>query len=192
MKLPQAPPSQRPSRKRAAAPQPGSSNHQAARPRLPAAPAPASGATAAPNPAQGFSVPAIPSSTCAAQGVPPVLIPIYQRAAAAYQLGPQGPAVLAGINAIETAFGSNLNVSSAGAEGWMQFMPATWATYGVDANGDGVADPNNPEDAIFTAARYLSAAGMPAKYRRCDLRLQPRWLVRGGGTRRCRLLRPLG
>ncbi len=93
--------------------------------------------------------------------MPPVLIPIYQRAAAAYQLGPQGPAVLAGINAIETAFGSNLNVSSAGAEGWMQFMPATWATYGVDANGDGVADPNNPEDAIFTAARYLSAAGMP-------------------------------
>ena len=44
----------------------------------------------------------------------------------------------------------------------MQFMPSTWATYGVDANGDGIADPNNPEDAIFAAARYLSAAGMPA------------------------------
>ena len=41
-------------------------------------------------------------------------------------------------------------------------MPETWAMYGVDANGDGVADPNNPEDAIFAAARYLSAAGMPA------------------------------
>ena len=44
----------------------------------------------------------------------------------------------------------------------MQFMPSTWATYGVDANGDGVADPDNPEDAIYAAARYLSAAGMPA------------------------------
>ena len=41
-------------------------------------------------------------------------------------------------------------------------MPATWDGYGVDANGDGVADPYNPEDAIFAAASYLSAAGMPA------------------------------
>jgi murein DD-endopeptidase MepM/ murein hydrolase activator NlpD len=94
--------------------------------------------------------------------VPPVLVPIYERAAATYGLGPQGPAVLAGINEVETAFGTNLNVSSAGAEGWMQFMPSTWAIYGVDANGDGVKNPYNPEDAIFAAARYLSAAGMPA------------------------------
>ncbi len=91
-----------------------------------------------------------------------MLIPIYQRAAATYSLGPQGPSVLAGINEIETAFGSNLNVSSAGAQGWMQFIPSTWEMYGVDANGDGVRDPYNPEDAIFAAARYLSAAGMPA------------------------------
>ncbi len=130
-------------------------------PASPAAPDSA-GAVAVPSPSQTFSVPAIPSSTCAAAGVPPILIPIYQRASAAYNLGPQGPAVLAGINEIETAFGTNLNVSSAGAEGWMQFMPSTWATYGVDANGDGVRDPYNPEDAIFAAARYLSAAGMPA------------------------------
>jgi murein DD-endopeptidase MepM/ murein hydrolase activator NlpD len=108
-----------------------------------------------------FSVPSIPSSTCAAAGVPPVLIPMYQRAAAAYGLGPQGAAVLAGINEVETAFGTNLNVSSAGAIGWMQFMPSSWETYGVDANGDGVRDPYNPEDAIFAAARYLQAAGMP-------------------------------
>ena len=94
--------------------------------------------------------------------MPPVLIPIYQRAAATYGLGPQGPAVLAGINEIETAFGSNLNISSAGAMGWMQFIPSSWEAYGVDANGDGVSDPYNPEDAIFAAANYLSAAGMPA------------------------------
>ena len=70
--------------------------------------------------------------------------------------------MLAAINGVETAFGTNLNVSSAGAVGWMQFMPETWGGYGVDANGDGVADPYNPEDAIFAAARYLRAAGTPA------------------------------
>jgi membrane-bound lytic murein transglycosylase B len=122
---------------------------------------PAATVSPASPPSQTFAVPSIPSSTCAVAGVPPILVPIYQRAAASYGLGPQGPAVLAGINAVETAFGSNLNVSSAGAVGWMQFMPSTWETYGVDANGDGVEDPFNPEDAIFAAAGYLSAAGMP-------------------------------
>ncbi|MGH2938846.1 MAG: lytic murein transglycosylase [Solirubrobacterales bacterium] len=112
-------------------------------------------------PAPVLQIPSLTASACAATAVPPQLVPIYQRASAAYALGPQGPAVLAGINAVETAFGTNLGPSSAGAVGWMQFMPSTWATYGVDANGDRVADPNNPEDAIFAAARYLSAAGMP-------------------------------
>jgi soluble lytic murein transglycosylase-like protein len=120
------------------------------------------GEEALPPPGEPFQVPSIPSSSCAGSGVPPVLIPIYQRAAAAYGLGPQGPAVLAGINEIETAFGTNLSVSSAGAMGWMQFIPSTWQGYGVDANGDGVRDPYNPEDAIYAAANYLSAAGMPA------------------------------
>ena len=41
----------------------------------------------------------------------------------------------------------------------MQFLPSTLKTWAVDANGDGVADPYNPVDAIFTAARYLHAAG---------------------------------
>ena len=95
-------------------------------------------------------------------GVPAILIPIYQRASDAYGLGPQGPSILAAINKIETAFGTNLNVSSAGAVGWMQFMPATWGSYGVDANGDGIRDPYDPEDAIFAAANYLRASGMPA------------------------------
>ncbi len=130
-----------------------------------AAPSP-EGATGAlpalPSPAAVLPIPSLPASTCAATGVPPMLIPIYQQAAAAYGLGPQGPAVLAGINQVETAFGTNLGPSYAGAVGWMQFMPETWAGYGVDANGDGVKDPNNPEDAIYAAAGYLSASGMPA------------------------------
>jgi cell wall-associated NlpC family hydrolase len=67
--------------------------------------------------------------------------------------------VLGAINKVETNFGQNLGPSSAGAVGWMQFMPSTWARWGIDANGDGVADPNNPTDAIFSAARYLVGCG---------------------------------
>ncbi len=102
-----------------------------------------------------------PTSCATGAGAPLYLLPIYQQASDSYGLGPQGPGVLAAINGIESGFGANLGPSSAGAVGWMQFMPSTWATYGVDANGDGKADPNDPQDAIFAAARYLQAAGMP-------------------------------
>jgi hypothetical protein len=88
--------------------------------------------------------------------IPPFLLPIYQAAGIQYDLPWQ---VLAAINEIETDYGRNLSISSAGAVGWMQFMPSTWRTWGADANGDGVADPYNPVDAIFSAARYLHAAG---------------------------------
>jgi membrane-bound lytic murein transglycosylase B len=129
----------------------------------PAPEEPDAGAVPAPAPTETFAIPSIPSSSCTTSGgVPPILIPIFQRAADAYGLGPQGAAVLASINGIESAFGSNMGPSSAGAIGWMQFLPSTWESYGVDANGDGVSDPYNPEDAIFAAASYLSAAGMPA------------------------------
>jgi hypothetical protein len=108
-----------------------------------------------------ISVPVYPSIACGIGGAPPALQPIYQRASDAYGLGPQGPGILAAINGIESGFGANLGPSSAGAVGWMQFMPSTWDVYGLDANGDGKADPNNPQDAIFAAASYLRAAGMP-------------------------------
>lgn len=45
------------------------------------------------------------------------------------------------------------------AMGPMQFIPETWKRWGVDANGDGVADPDNIDDAALTAARYLCARG---------------------------------
>jgi membrane-bound lytic murein transglycosylase B len=126
-------------------------------------PSPAGGSEPAPlSPSETFAIPSIPSSSCASSGVPPILIPVYQRAADAYGLGPQGAAILASINGIESAFGTNMGPSTAGAIGWMQFLPSTWESYGVDASGDGVRDPYNPEDAIFAAASYLSAAGMPA------------------------------
>jgi murein DD-endopeptidase MepM/ murein hydrolase activator NlpD len=67
--------------------------------------------------------------------------------------------VLAAINKIESNFGQNMGPSSAGAIGWMQFLPSTWERWGVDADGDGVANPWNAADAIYSAARYLAAAG---------------------------------
>ncbi|MDP1846310.1 MAG: lytic murein transglycosylase [Solirubrobacteraceae bacterium] len=88
--------------------------------------------------------------------IPPFLLSIYQ--AAGIQYGVRWE-VLAAINEIETDYGRNLNVSSAGAMGWMQFIPSSWKSFGVDANGDGKKDPYNPVDAIFAAARYLKAAG---------------------------------
>jgi len=88
--------------------------------------------------------------------IPPFLLPIYQAAGIEYGIRWE---ILAAINEIETDYGRNLNISSAGALGWMQFMPATWKQYGVDANRDQKKDPFNPVDAIFAAARYLKAAG---------------------------------
>jgi hypothetical protein len=95
--------------------------------------------------------------------IPPFLLPIYQ--AAGIQYGVRWE-ILAAINEIETDYGRNLNVSSAGAVGWMQFLPSTWRLYGVDANGDSIKDPYNPVDAVFAAARYLKAAGADQDIRR--------------------------
>ncbi len=86
----------------------------------------------------------------------PQLLALWQRAGASY--GIPWP-VLAAINKVESNFGRNMGPSSAGAIGWMQFMPSTWERWGVDANGDGVADPWNAEDAVTAAARYLAATG---------------------------------
>src|SRR5207302_117347 len=81
---------------------------------------------------------------------------LWKGAGAAYGVPWQ---VLAAINEVESNFGRNMGPSSAGAIGWMQFMPSTWERWGLDANGDGVADPWSAEDAIYAAARYLAASG---------------------------------
>jgi hypothetical protein len=95
--------------------------------------------------------------------IPPFLLPIYQAAGIEYGVRWE---ILAAINEIETDYGRNLNVSTAGAVGWMQFLPSTWKRYGVDANHDGKKDPYNPVDAIFAAARYLKAAQADQDVRR--------------------------
>jgi murein DD-endopeptidase MepM/ murein hydrolase activator NlpD len=113
------------------------------------------------NPTMSFALPGpvpvgVPNFFINKFRIPPFLLSIYQ--AAGIQYGVRWE-VLAAINEIETDYGRNLNVSSAGAMGWMQFIPSSWKLYGVDANGDGKRDPYNPVDAIFASARYLKAAG---------------------------------
>jgi transglycosylase-like protein with SLT domain len=97
-------------------------------------------------------------------GAPQDYEPLYQAAAKHYKLGPDGPNYLSAVHKVETEYGKNLNVSSAGAQGHMQFMKPTWESYGVDVN-DRIRNPWDPEDAIFAAARYLHASGAPKDWR---------------------------
>jgi hypothetical protein len=92
---------------------------------------------------------------------PKYLVRMYKQAARHYRIPWQ---VLAAINYVETGYGRDLRVSSAGAIGFMQFMPGTWAQYGVNVDVQGnfeFGTPNawDPRDAIFSAARYLVASG---------------------------------
>jgi hypothetical protein len=88
--------------------------------------------------------------------IPPFLLPIYQACGTEYGIPWE---VLASINKIESGFGTNMGPSSAGAIGWMQFLPSSWEAFGLDANGDGKKDPYNPVDAICAAAHYLKLSG---------------------------------
>jgi membrane-bound lytic murein transglycosylase B len=63
--------------------------------------------------------------------------------------------ILASINFVESAFGRVRSASEAGARGPMQFLPATWAAYGMGG------DIDKPRDAILAAANYLREAGAP-------------------------------
>ena len=98
----------------------------------------------------------------------PQLIRYFIKAAQQYNLGAQGYAYLAGINEVETSFGTNIATSSAGAVGWMQFEPSTWVQYRVTPSGAQAPDDpsgwNDPGDAIYTAAKYLAASGAPADW----------------------------
>ncbi len=119
--------------------------------------------------------------------IPEQFIPIYVAAEEKYGV----PwTLLAAHHRIETRFSTIKSmVSSAGAEGHLQFMPCTfvgwqhptcsglgkgnipkaelmnpaiiekYGGYGVDANGDGLADPYDIEDAVFCAVNYFSKSG---------------------------------
>ena len=82
------------------------------------------------------SYPLVPETRTYAQ-----LLDLWQQAGAAYGVSWE---VLAAINKIESNFGRNMGPSSAGAIGWMQFMPSTWERWGLDGDGDGIAEPVEP------------------------------------------------
>lgn len=88
--------------------------------------------------------------------IPAPIKALYGAAAARYRLPWQ---LLAGIGMAETRHGANNATSSAGAQGLMQFMPATFAAYGVDGDGDGRTDIHSDADSVFAAANYLVASG---------------------------------
>jgi hypothetical protein len=90
-------------------------------------------------------------------GRPESYLELYQRAATVCP--GLSWTVLAAIGQVESGHGRNNGPSSAGALGPMQFMPATWKTYGVDGDGDGQADIWSPYDAVPSAAKYLCANG---------------------------------
>jgi hypothetical protein len=68
--------------------------------------------------------------------------------------------VLAAVMFAETKFGRVRSASHVGAQGPMQFMPATWKAYGMGG------DVQDPRDAVMAAANYLRATGAPRDYQR--------------------------
>src|SRR5690606_30099539 len=98
------------------------------------------------------------SAPIGALGIPEVFERAYRAAAGTCQ-GLEWT-LLAAVGQVESGHGRNNGPSSAGAIGPMQFMPATFAAYGVDGDGDGTTDPWDPEDAVFSAAKYLCASGV--------------------------------
>ncbi len=97
---------------------------------------------------------------------PETLLSYYQQAQQTYGVAWQ---YLAAINLIETNMGRIQGLSSAGAQGPMQFMPSTWAYYGQ-------GDVNNPHDAILAAGRYLHAHGAPQDMTRAVYAYNPSML----------------
>lgn len=104
-----------------------------------------------------------PASAAAIAEIPPEHLVVMQQVGAATGVPWQ---LLAAIAKVESGFGANMGPSSAGALGYCQFMPATWAYYGVDGDGDGIADPFNYRDCLPAAAQYLLDSGAPGDLRR--------------------------
>lgn len=95
-------------------------------------------------------------------GRPANYLALFQESAAQYCPGLSWT-VLAAIGQIESADGTNMGPSTAGALGPMQFLPATWRIWGITGFGDtGPPDIMNPFDAVPSAARLLCADGAAA------------------------------
>jgi hypothetical protein len=94
--------------------------------------------------------------------LPATYLQLFQASAARYCPGLSWT-VLAAIGQIESGDGTNNGPSPAGALGPMQFLPSTWAVWGLDGFGQtGPPDIMNPYDAVPSAARMLCADGAAA------------------------------
>ncbi len=101
----------------------------------------------------------LPVATDVPAGAPTNYLDLFKRSAATYCPGLSWT-VLAAIAEIESGDGANDGPSSAGALGPMQFLPSTWAEWGIDGFGPpGTPQIMNPLDAVPSAARLLCAAG---------------------------------
>ena len=99
------------------------------------------------------------------RALPPATLFSYYRAAER-RFGVSWP-LLAAVNFVESAFNKLRNNSATGAQGPMQFMPATWRAYGLGG------DIHDPHDAILAAANYLHANGAPRNEARALFRYNP-------------------
>ena len=104
--------------------------------------------------------------------IPPAYLALYQEAAARFELDWE---VLAAVGRVETNHGRNRNgcaPNSAGAQGPMQFLPATFAHAAKLAH---IADPDicDPVDAIPAAAAYLQSNGAPKRWDHALYRYNP-------------------
>jgi hypothetical protein len=95
----------------------------------------------------------------ALRDIPADQLAVMQQAAASSTCGLDW-SVLAGIARVESGFGSNMATSSAGAIGYGQFLPSSWAAFGQGGN------PYDFHDAIPAMARYLCASGAGQDVRR--------------------------
>jgi hypothetical protein len=101
----------------------------------------------------------LPVDTSVSSNRPTTYLELYKAAAARYCPGLSWT-VLAAIGEVESGNGANVGPSSAGALGPMQFLPSTWAMWGIDGFGDtGTPNIMNPYDAVPSAAGYLCAEG---------------------------------
>ncbi|MBA9003082.1 C40 family peptidase [Thermomonospora cellulosilytica] len=113
-----------------------------------------------------------PGRTARAQ-IPAAYLALYMQAESHYGV-PWN--VLAAVGSIESDHGRGPHpgiasgTNHAGAAGPMQFMPGTWAAFGVDGNGDGHKNVYDPADAIPAAAAYLKHNGAPAHMERALFR----------------------
>ena len=101
----------------------------------------------------------LPAAAVRPGQVPTTYLALFKASAADFCPG-MSWTILAAIGQIESGDGTNVGPSSAGALGPMQFLPSTWAQWGIDGFGQtGPPDVMNPYDAVPSAARMLCADG---------------------------------